>query len=978
MTATFAAGSIVRARGRSWVVQPESNPPLYILHPLGGESAEKFTLHADLEPLSPELFGRPSAEGRGDASACRRMRDAARLATRHAAGPYRSFARLGFDPRPYQLVPLMLALRLETVRILIADDVGIGKTIESLMIARELYDRCEIRGFSILCPPHLTLQWQRELLEKFHLEAELVLASTTQRLERTLRSTSETIFSRYPITIVSLDYVKSERRRREFVQSCPPLVIVDEAHACTGGGSQKGRVARQQRHEVLRLLSEKPEQHIILTTATPHSGDPGAYANLLGLLDSRFGASGDLHPESADQDARVKALSRHFVQRRRKDIEKFLGDTRFPEREAFDVQYSLSAPMRRAVAQVADFMEGYLSQSGAGQNVQRTRRWAMLSLLQAFASSPRAAQSTLARRSGAEFSAETTETESAGIELLETELQGQCSDDFEDSGEAFDVEISVSQVESQLARSGSRPGHTREAQEFFQRLFDEIANLGAADDLKLQALAKFLSVHVKARSGTVVFCRFIATAEYLREELANRLGSKAAVECVIGSLPDDERSARIERLVEESESQQVARVLVCTDCLSEGINLQHSFDTVIHYDLSWNPNRHVQREGRVDRFGQPSAKVQIRQFFSEDTLFDAAVLENNRAKRERISRELGYYIHIPISRDALLDDILDIARKRRPVARTGNLFTSLEAATEQQVVERETEAMLDYERRTRSRFSQHQLDPTAVEGEWKRIKEAIGYDDVQRFVLDALKVCGVTVEPRGSHYRVVLEPDSRPEVRDFVQQHLKDRHGERRIVFRDATSERPTLLVRTHPFVEALATYVLQSTLDPLLASASSTLPLAARCGIVQTSDVTQRTMVVLLRHRFELRSPRRTGTSSTPLLAEDVHSVAWHYDVGTLERASADVAHRLVQTASSGNLEGDRGKRALEAAMKAFDAHGQRELEAIALERAEHLATAHASARAHARARDEVRPVGDPDILALYVYLPTPVGGVA
>jgi hypothetical protein len=225
---------------------------------------------------------------------------------------------------------------------------------------------------------------------------------------------------------------------------------------------------------------------------------------------------------------------------------------------------------------------------------------------------------------------------------------------------------------------------------------------------------------------------------------------------------------------------------------------------------------------------------------------------------------------------------------------------------------------------------------------------------------------------------VVLEPDSRPEVRDFVQQHLKDRHGERRIVFRDATSERPTLLVRTHPFVEALATYVLQSTLDPLLASASSTLPLAARCGIVQTSDVTQRTMVVLLRHRFELRSPRRTGTSSTPLLAEDVHSVAWHYDVGTLERASADVAHRLVQTASSGNLEGDRGKRALEAAMKAFDAHGQRELEAIALERAEHLATAHASARAHARARDEVRPVGDPDILALYVYLPTPVGGVA
>lgn len=978
MTATFAAGSIVRVRGRSWVVQPDSNPPLYVLHPLGGESAEKFTLHADLEPLAPELFGRPSAEGRGDASACRRMRDAARLATRHAAGPYRSFARLGFDPRPYQLVPLMLALRLETVRILIADDVGIGKTIESLMIARELYDRGAIQGFSILCPPHLTLQWQRELREKFHLEAELVLASTTQRLERTLRSTSETIFSRYPITIVSLDYVKSERRRREFVQSCPPLVIVDEAHACTGGGSQKGRAARQQRHEVLRLLAEKSDQHIILTTATPHSGDSGAYANLLGLLDSRFGASGDLHPESADQDARIKALSRHFVQRRRKDIEKFLGDTRFPEREAFDVQYSLSAPLKRAVSQIADFMEGYLSQSGAAQNVQRTRRWAMLSLLQAFASSPRAAQSTLARRSGADSLSEMQEAGPAELEALETELQGQCSDDFEDSGEAFDVEISVSQVEAELARSGARPGHTREAQEFFQKLFTEISQLGAADDSKLQALAKFLTAHAKSKGGTVVFCRFIATAEYLREQLATKLGSKAVVECVVGSLPDEERSARIERLVEESDLQQVARVLVCTDCLSEGINLQHSFDTVVHYDLSWNPNRHVQREGRVDRFGQPSAKVQIRQFFSEDTLFDAAVLENNRAKRERISRELGYYIHIPISRDALLDDILAIARKRRPVARTGNLFESLEAADEQRAVERETKAMLDYEHRTRSRFSQHQLDPTTVEGEWKRIKDAVGYDDVERFVLDALRVCGVTVEPRGSHYRVVLERDSRPEVRDFVQQHLKERHGERRIVFKDATSDRPTLLVRTHPFVEALASYVLQSTLDPLLASASSALPLAARSGILQTRDVSRRTMVLLLRHRFELRPPGRTAATGAPLLAEDVHSVAWHYDVGTLERAPADVAAQLVQTSSSGNIEPARGKLALDAAMKLFDDHGKQMLETIARERAEHLATAHASVRASSRARAEVRPVGEPDILALYVYLSAPAGGVA
>jgi SNF2 family DNA or RNA helicase len=103
----------------------------------------------------------------------------------------------------------------------------------------------------VLCPPHLAEQWQRELARKFHIEAELVLSSTTQQLERRLRSATETIFERFPFTVVSLDYVKSDRRRREFLQTCPDLVIVDEAHTCTPSGGI-GRASRQMRFELLK------------------------------------------------------------------------------------------------------------------------------------------------------------------------------------------------------------------------------------------------------------------------------------------------------------------------------------------------------------------------------------------------------------------------------------------------------------------------------------------------------------------------------------------------------------------------------------------------------------------------------------------------------------------------------------------------------------------------------------------------------
>jgi hypothetical protein len=229
----FAVGSLVKTRGREWVVLPDSTDDLLVLRPLGGTDQEIAGIYLPLEGSDVQFatFALPDPNRPGDFNSCRLLRDAVRLGFRSSAGPFRSFARLNVEPRPYQLVPLLMALKLDPVRMLIADDVGIGKTVEAGLVARELLDRGEVQRLAVLCPPHLAEQWQSEMAEKFHISAELVLPSTVTRLER-YTAVGQSLFDLYPFVVVSTEYIKSTRRRDEFVRACPSLVIVDEAHTC--------------------------------------------------------------------------------------------------------------------------------------------------------------------------------------------------------------------------------------------------------------------------------------------------------------------------------------------------------------------------------------------------------------------------------------------------------------------------------------------------------------------------------------------------------------------------------------------------------------------------------------------------------------------------------------------------------------------------------------------------------------------------
>src|SRR5690606_17056326 len=133
---------------------PDSSDNVLLLRPLGGTDEEIAGIDTGLDAVEPAQFGLPNPAQTGDYRSARLLRDAIKLGFRSTAGPFRSFAKVNVEPRPYQLVPLLMALKLDPVRLLIADDVGIGKTVEALLVARELLDRGEIDRMAVLCPPH--------------------------------------------------------------------------------------------------------------------------------------------------------------------------------------------------------------------------------------------------------------------------------------------------------------------------------------------------------------------------------------------------------------------------------------------------------------------------------------------------------------------------------------------------------------------------------------------------------------------------------------------------------------------------------------------------------------------------------------------------------------------------------------------------------------------------------------------------------
>jgi len=426
----WSAGSLVRARGRDWVALPAAAPDLVRLKPLTGPDHQEIGLFLPLErQVEPASFPRPDPGSVADAAAARLLFDAARLSLRSGAAPFRSLGHISVTPRPYQFVPLIMALRLDPVRLLIADDVGVGKTIEAGMIARELLDRGIVRRLCVPCPAHLCDQWERELRQKFAIDTAVVRPSSVARLERELPRQDLSIYEHYPHLIASIDFVKAERHRGPFLRTAPDLVIVDEAHGAARPRGDRER-GQHQRHELIHALATDRERHLLLVTATPHSGIEESFRSLLGLLDRTFE-----QPPPGSVAADRRRLLPHVIQRRRKDVERWLGaETPFPERVAEETRYDLGRDYLALYRDVLEYCRETV-EAGAGLRAaqQRVRYWAAIALLRCLLSSPGSAQAVLAARAqrlAAEGESSEEEKDSAYRPQVTDVLDDEEADDY--------------------------------------------------------------------------------------------------------------------------------------------------------------------------------------------------------------------------------------------------------------------------------------------------------------------------------------------------------------------------------------------------------------------------------------------------------------------------------------------------------------------------------------------------------------------
>ncbi|HOT27580.1 MAG TPA: helicase-related protein [Candidatus Ozemobacteraceae bacterium] len=938
---------------------PESRPDVLHLRPLGGAEEDAVQVYVPLESVPPRAatFAPPDPATSGSQASGLLLREALRLKLRAGAGPFRSFGHLAFEPRAYQLVPLLMALKLDPVRLLVADGVGIGKTIEAGLIVRELLDRGEIRRFSVICPPHLCEQWQKELASKFNLAAEVVRTGTASRLERGLPA-GTSVFDVHPFTIVSLDYIKSDKRRDEFLRACPECIIVEEAHTCV----QAGTDTRHQRFKLLKGLAENDQRHMIFLTATPHSGSDPAFDNLLALLNPRFQTLSQL--TDVERRNLREQLAVHLVQRQRPDIDEWRDATVFPDRQVKEMTYALTGAWGRLFDDVTGYArEMVLAAEAKSRLHQRMSWWAALALLRCISSSPAAAVIALRTRLHAVADlSEDAQADAIDRQGVETVFDGE---DIELLSADENVPAGVPETIAEASPEGRQLLALIERAEALR---------GPADDPKLAEIVRQVTGLVKDGFNPVIFCRYIATAHYVAEALAQALGTETLkVECVTGELASEQREEKVEALGEFDR-----RVLVATDCLSEGINLQNLFDAVVHYDLSWNPTRHEQREGRVDRFGQPRKAVRALMFYGANNPVDGAVLNVILRKAERIRKALGVLVPMPSDNTAVTQAIMKSVLLRKGSVLDPNQ-PMLDFGDVERQVETDWESAREKALQNRTIFAQRRLRPDDVLPEWSKANRILGGpEDVERFLARASERLGAPLEEVRGHRKFPI---------DHLPPALKDRLAGAgfvkplRLSFRPPVAAGAEFIHRSHPLVALIADELAERALAaaslPGAPADAANMP-AARCGAIFTQAVSERTVLLLLRLRCQITLERRIDgryRHERHLLAEECLTVALRGDADELRILDEVEALALMeaQPMPGRNMAPEQRARQVQSVLDELPAL-RPHLDELARRRAADLLADHQRVREAAEAkgrRHQVAPCLPADLIGVYVLLP-------
>lgn len=942
----FKPGSLVRARERDWIVLPSNDPNLMLLKPLGGSEDELagiyLPIHSTYDKIDSTKFPPPNANDLSDFATAKLLFDACRLSFRNSAGPFRSLARLSFRPRSYQIVPLIMALKQDVVRLLIADDVGIGKTIEAGLIIRELLDRGEIRRFAVVCLPHLCDQWQEELVSKFGIEAEIIRSSTAARLDRRIRG-DQSPFKYFPFQVISIDYVKFGKHKSIFLNDCPELIVVDEVHTCakpTGAS-----VSQMQRHHLIHDVAVNQNQNLVLLTATPHSGKQEEFQSLLGLLNQRFEA---IDLASTTQDNR-KMVARHFVQRKRIEVMRWMGEeTNFPERVPTEDPYDLSPRYKKLFGDVLNFAHGLVESSQEGKRAQRLQYWTALALLRGVMSSPRTGSEMLRKRAAKNTS---------------EEFIAEIADD-QDANPIFDKDVGLD--------SDTSPTHIVESATITQsetRKLHELANEleqleSIQSDWKASRTLELLKSWIKQGFKPIVFCRYIATANYLCETLRpelEKLFHGITVEVITSELPDDLRKDKIKSMGDGNER----RVLISTDCLSEGVNLQDHFNALIHYDLPWNPNRLDQREGRIDRFGQKATKVNVSLLYGKDNPIDGVVLDVLLKKAKEIRKNTGYTVSFPEDSQSIMDAVLTAVLIKPSLAVRAMAQMEIDFGELPEVIEKKTAVIDAYDRAvirekaTRSVFAHYAIKAEEIEKDLKETDEAIGnVQAVEMFFIASMKYFGVQCDRYKEGYRLYTAnlPES-------LKTLFPEKSTDSLISFKSPTPEGYRYLGRNHPLIEQICQILMAESLNV----GKTHKP--ARASVIRTNQVKTKTTLI----QFRVRNVIEEQLKTNQIVAEEM--LLWGYEGNPNKKVFIDynkAKELLITVQGTTNISNQEQTHWLDEEMSVINKMGGT-FDSLAIERANHLVEAHDRFRSVVGGTKyrAVEPVLPMDIMGVYVLIP-------
>lgn len=630
-------GQLVTVRDRNWIVKgifasalpadvmSRDYTPQHLLQlasveddGLGEEIAVVWEIEPGARILETANLPRPVASMFDDPARLKTFLDAVRWGAVTSAdsqalqAPFRS----GITIEDYQLDPVVRALEMARVNLMIADDVGLGKTIEAGLIVQELILRHRARSVMILCPPGLTLKWQTEMRDKFGLDFRIVDAEAVRLLRRE-RGIKANIFAHFPRLIVSFDWLKMERPMRILRDYLPndrnsyprkiDLLIVDEVHQCAPAGNGK-YATDSQRTELLRYLGPHAEHRLFLS-ATPHNGYENSFSTLLELLDPQRFVRG-VKPDPV-------ALRNAVVRRMKEDIRALGpapdGTPRFPERKIEKIEVEYPADERQVHADLAAYTELRRKQSANKRSAVAADLITLLLKKRLF-SSPAAFAQTL----DAHIETLALRNHGHGDPDRLRDLYDQVQSDFEDDDQAEDATFEALRL---MAEAGDVI--TPEQQQLLERMQTWAhAARDRADEKARALIAKIKEwccpTTVKGKpqwtdERVIIFTEYRDTQRWLQSlfDAAGLAGDR--LKLLYGGMNAEERE-QIKAAFQSDPAKDPVRILLATDTASEGIDLQHHCHRLIHVEIPFNPNRMEQRNGRIDRHGQPSPEVYIYHF----------------------------------------------------------------------------------------------------------------------------------------------------------------------------------------------------------------------------------------------------------------------------------------------------------------------------------------------------------------------------